>query len=128
MHPSALLYLGYDGAVDPTTYLRAWPLAKRVHLLPPVQLPGGAPSGFGSVSDFRKLLAVHPLPVKPRPAAAKPRGERPAAPAPRKAFEGVRTAAATAGGPDSTLPIALGILMVAGALAAIAHSARDGRT
>ncbi len=24
IHPAALLGLGYDGAVDPTTYLRSW--------------------------------------------------------------------------------------------------------
>ena len=67
MHPNGLLYLGYDGAVDPTAYLRTWPQPQHVKVLPPVALPDGAPSGFGSAADFRRLLAVHPRPSKPTP-------------------------------------------------------------
>jgi len=30
IHPASLLGLGYDGAVDPTAYLRSWPSADAV--------------------------------------------------------------------------------------------------
>ena len=61
VHPSSLLYLGYDGAVDPTSYLRGWSLAKNVVVPPPVDLPSKAPPGRGSAADFRQLLSIHPL-------------------------------------------------------------------
>ncbi len=129
VHPSGLLYLGYDGAVDPTSYLRSWSLPEHVKVLPPVALPGGAPAGFGSAADFRRLLAVHPRPAKPSP---------PAAATPEK--PGVADAAAAdpnrvrprsrgkSGGEGSTLPIVAGILLLAAGLAAVVHAARDGRT
>jgi hypothetical protein len=127
VHPSGLLYLGYDGAVDPTGYLRSWALPEHVKLLPPVGLPGGAPVGFGSAADFRRLLAVHPRPAKPSPPApAAPRKpdvvtpERPT----RIASGPVAGKRSEAG---STLPIVAGILLLAGGLAAVVHAARDGR-
>ena len=61
VHPNGLLYLGYDGAVDPTTYVAAWHRLAQVQMLPPVVLPSHAPSGQGSLTDFRRLLALHPL-------------------------------------------------------------------
>ena len=61
VHPNGLLYLGYDGAVDPTTYLAGWRRLEQVRMLPPVVLPSHAPAGQGSVTDFRRLLALHPL-------------------------------------------------------------------
>ena len=61
VHPNGLLYLGYDGAVDPTTYLAGWRRLEQVRMLPPVVLPSHAPAGQGSVADFRRLLALHPL-------------------------------------------------------------------
>jgi murein DD-endopeptidase MepM/ murein hydrolase activator NlpD len=46
VHPVSLLYLGYDGAVDPTTYLQSW---KRIENLPfPVET-GWTPSPPGAV-------------------------------------------------------------------------------
>src|SRR5262249_19813584 len=117
VHPTAFLYLGYDGAVDPTTYLRAWPLAHHVHVLPPVQLPSEAPAGFGSLTDFRRLLAVHPQPVKPRKAAPsvvpKPKKDAvPAAAPPRRsALVGARPGAS--GTDDGALPVVLGIVLLA---------------
>ena len=48
VHPNTLLYLGYDGAVDPTTYLAGWHRAEQVRILPPVDLPSRAPAGQGS--------------------------------------------------------------------------------
>jgi murein DD-endopeptidase MepM/ murein hydrolase activator NlpD len=130
VHPSGLLYLGYDGAVDPTTYLRSWSAPQHVKVLPPVELPDGAPPGFGSAADFRRLLAVHPRPAKPkpsRPAKTTPEeGARTTRTRPTRAAAGPVARART--GDASTLPIVAGILLLAGALAAIAHAARDGRT
>jgi murein DD-endopeptidase MepM/ murein hydrolase activator NlpD len=129
VHPNATLYLGYDGAVDPTSYLRAWPLPRRVHVLPPVRLPGVAPTGFGALADFRKLLAVHPMPRK-RPTTAKnvearpdDRVQRP----PRTALAGARPARAAAGG-DGALPAVFAVVLLACGLGAVAHTARVGRT
>jgi len=134
VHPNALLYLGYDGAVDPTTYLRAWSLVAHVKVLPPVELPGGAPSGFGSVTDFRRLLAVRPLKstakAKPRPAAAaKPRQPTFRIGAGTAGRLSARSSASVGarGSADGALPIVFGILIAAAVLAAVAHSARDGR-
>jgi len=128
VHPTGLLYLGYDGAVDPTTYLRSWALPQRVKVLPPVELPDGAPSGFGSAADFRRLLAVHPRPAKrSRTTKAEPENDRlPKRPTPTRIASG--SVATTGGGRGSTLPIVAGILLLAGGLAAVVHAARDGRT
>jgi murein DD-endopeptidase MepM/ murein hydrolase activator NlpD len=131
VHPNATLYLGYDGAVDPTSYLRSWPLPRGVHVLPPVRLPGIAPTGFGSVTDFRKLLAVHPMPVPRRPAKKRDDDEKqaaaPARPARRSALGGARAARA-AGGGDGALPVVFAIVLLACGLGAVAHTARVGRT
>jgi Peptidase family M23 len=44
IHPVSLIYLGYDGAVDPTTYLQSW---RRLHSLPFPVGTGWAPSPPG---------------------------------------------------------------------------------
>jgi murein DD-endopeptidase MepM/ murein hydrolase activator NlpD len=46
VHPVSLLYVGYDGAVDPTTYLQSW---KRIQNLPFPVAAGWAPSPPGVV-------------------------------------------------------------------------------
>jgi hypothetical protein len=57
IHPVGLLRLGYDGAVDPTTYLNTWKHLSRVAPLAPVRLPAGAAlHGDGAVSDYHQLL------------------------------------------------------------------------
>jgi hypothetical protein len=62
IHPVGLLRLGYDGAVDPTGYLRSWRHVTRVAPLEPVRLPAGAAlNGEGALSDYRQLLAVKGL-------------------------------------------------------------------
>jgi murein DD-endopeptidase MepM/ murein hydrolase activator NlpD len=128
VHPNATLYLGYDGAVDPTTYLRAWPLTRHVHLLPPVRPPGVAPTGFGALADFRKLLSMHPMPTK-RPLAKKGEDERPETSVRRRrdAVAGGRPVRAASGG-DGSLPVVLGVVLLACGLGAVAHTARVGRT
>ena len=46
VHPVSLIYLGYDGAVDPTTYLQSW---RRLRNLPFPLATGWAPSPPGVV-------------------------------------------------------------------------------
>jgi hypothetical protein len=128
IHPNPLLYLGYDGAVDPSSYLRRWPDARDVKSLAPVALPGRAPSGFGSSTDFRRLLAIRPLTrAKPKSSPIKPikkisasrepsiRGALAAAPPPR-----------THGG-NGLFAAAVGLLIAGTALLALLHTARAGR-
>ena len=67
VHPNGLLFLGYDGAVDPTTYLAHWRRVDHVHSPPPVALPSHAPAGQGALTDFRRLLALRPLAHSPAP-------------------------------------------------------------
>jgi murein DD-endopeptidase MepM/ murein hydrolase activator NlpD len=128
VHPTGLLYLGYDGAVDPTSYLRAWPSPRGVKVLPPVELPDGAPAGFGSAADFRRLLDVHPRPVKHRSPAKAPSDEDQVQIAPHPKRLSAARVGTSGAGSGSTLPIVAGILLLAGGLAAVAHAARDGRT
>ncbi len=137
VHPSSTLYLGYDGAVDPTSYLRRWSLARNVVVPPPVELPSKAPPGRGAAVDFRRLLSVHPLrhSVKARPVAAAPQylGDLWAAGragGSRRAVAPERVAAGTI----STRPrggdaaIIAGILLALGALTALVLTARTGRS
>src|SRR5262249_59217402 len=44
VHPVSLIYLGYDSAVDPTTYLESW---RRIRNLPFAVATGSAPSPPG---------------------------------------------------------------------------------
>jgi murein DD-endopeptidase MepM/ murein hydrolase activator NlpD len=127
VHPTGLLYLGYDGAVDPTTYLRSWQMPERVKVLPPVALPDGAPPGFGAATDFRRLLEVHPRPVKPSPPAkSEPTtGGLVTRAAPTRVASGPVAARTASDG--SALPVVAGILLLAAGLAAVTHAARDGR-
>jgi len=80
------------------------------------------------VTDFRRLLAMHPRPLKPTPppAAEPEKGAPPARARPAKTAAGPVATAST--GRGSTLPIVAGILLLAGGLAAVVHAARDGRT
>jgi hypothetical protein len=63
VHPRSLLYLGYDGAVDPTTYLRSW---RHVHTFvvgrpshPP--LPIEVAWRAEALQNFRELLDARGL-------------------------------------------------------------------
>jgi murein DD-endopeptidase MepM/ murein hydrolase activator NlpD len=72
VHPRELLHLGYDGAVDPTTYLASW--AKPSTDEPPVpvhpRLPRAAAFRLEALKNFRELLAARGLVHRPRRAAA----------------------------------------------------------
>jgi Peptidase family M23 len=94
IHPVALLYLAYAGAVDPTKYLDAWKRVEHVTPLAPVPLPAGAAThGDGAVSDYRQLLAVRGVRRPPSTVVSSlPVEERPI---PLAAAAGVPSASAT---------------------------------
>ncbi len=138
IHPVALLYLGYDGAVDPTTYLDHWQHLTKVRTPPPVPLPGPAPSGWGSAVDFRRLLVIRPLRRVPRRTAAlRP---APLATGTAKPSTAVRTdgltgehtaiglpASATKSHHDGAGAVIAGLLLVAAALVALLYTVRSAR-
>jgi len=74
IHPRTLSRLGYDGAVDPTSYLRTWhveqPSAKEIPLPATLRAPKGAPRQEAAVV-WRQLLAARhiraaaPEPIQP---------------------------------------------------------------
>lgn len=93
VHPNGLLFLGYDGAVDPTSYLARWQRLGPVATLPPAALPPGPARGYGVLMNYRRLLALH-APKNP-PHRAPPPAARPAS------IEAVRRAAQAAGEPST---------------------------
>jgi murein DD-endopeptidase MepM/ murein hydrolase activator NlpD len=128
IHPSPLLYLGYDGAVDPTRYLEGWKRPSSVKSLPPVALPGRAPVGWGSATDFRRLLALRPMKPKPQSVnALVPANKQPA----HNASTTAKTAAprlarsrSSAQGPAAPV---VGLTLLACALVALLYTRREGR-
>jgi murein DD-endopeptidase MepM/ murein hydrolase activator NlpD len=58
VHPHQLLSLGYDGAVDPTTYLHGWTVVRVAHVPLPVhpKFPRGV-RGVVAMTVWRQLLA-----------------------------------------------------------------------
>jgi hypothetical protein len=46
VHPVSLLYVGYDGAVDPTPYIEGW---RHLQRLPYSVPPGWAPGATGGI-------------------------------------------------------------------------------
>jgi hypothetical protein len=122
IHPAALLYLGYDGAVDPTAYLRRWRQPTSVKALPPVALPGSAPTGWGSAVDFRRLLALRPMkrPVHTAPVdpVAKPKATRNAV------GRAKMTRVASTKGPGP-VPAIVGLLLIASASLGVLYSRRS---
>jgi len=63
IHPRSLLHLGYDGAVDPTTYLDHWTHLKHIRAPAPVhpRLPTNPPLRSEARYVFRELLAARHL-------------------------------------------------------------------
>ena len=129
VHPNATLYLGYDGAVDPTHYLATWTRLGRVASVPPpVPLPSGAPSGEGAIKDFRALLAIRPMKVSPRVAAGDRAAQKHAAPTARLGATALSLRALPAGrGQDGSAAILAGMALLLGALAALHFTWRAGR-
>jgi murein DD-endopeptidase MepM/ murein hydrolase activator NlpD len=60
IHPRSLLHLKYDGAVDPTSYLRSWQPVRLVAAPRPVhpKLPRAVWPRHEAVQNFRELLAA----------------------------------------------------------------------
>jgi Peptidase family M23 len=71
IHPKRFRKLGYNGAVDPTTYLQSWKRVTHVAIMKPAPLPPGASRhGDGAVSDYRELLVVRGIRRPPSKLAA----------------------------------------------------------
>jgi hypothetical protein len=125
IHPNELMYLGYNGAVDPTTYLDGWHHVESTHAPPPVRLPSSAGQGEGALTDFHRLLALRPLktPTARAPVAAVQThrsvpGRQAAAAAP----------AATGGSHDGWGAVAAALALLAVAAGAVMVAIRNGRS
>jgi hypothetical protein len=122
IHPRPLLHLAYDGAVDPTGYLRRWPRLDHVVAPRPVEPPLPPGSVRREVRRvFRELLAArHLLPH------ASARSESASAPLLGAAGDPravpVRQSAAVATHPSSLPPLLFALLCATGALALFAAS------
>ena len=129
VHPNATLYLGYDGAVDPTHYLAAWTRLGRVASVPPpVPLPSGAPSGEGAIKDFRALLAIRPMKVSPEVAATAAAQSKPTSQLPPHGATALSLRRGPAhGGSEGEWPIMAGIALLGAALVALFFTWRAGR-
>ncbi len=128
VHPFGLLSLGYDGAVDPTTYLAGWQRPGSVDVLPPVPLPSPNFRGSGSLTDYRRLLALRPLAKPPAPPADGDGdvGSGSGQSAPRTgAVASAPTATNASGG---WVPAAAGAFLILLAAAAVVLTAREGRS
>jgi murein DD-endopeptidase MepM/ murein hydrolase activator NlpD len=123
VHPNGLLSLGYDGAVDPTTYLAQWHRPDQVQILPPVVPPSQAPAGQGALTDFRRLLALRPLAHSAKLPKLLPRRED-------RVAVGAQTArsAAVPAGSDSHAALVAAALLLLLAAAAVGLTAWNGRT
>jgi hypothetical protein len=143
-HEPAFVKLGYDGAVDPTTYLQKWRI-ERVptdEIPPPAKLraPKGTPRQEAAVVWHQLLVARHLLGVKGIDStASSPAARTPFPPplsyeasgaAPKPVAAGVPTAEhVAAGGSDTLLLVGgpLGALLVLSAAAAGALFVRKRR-
>ena len=74
VHPRQLLHLGYDGAVDPTSYLNHWTHLKRVTVPAPAHppFPSQPPLRQEAGYVWRELLAARHLTRHAPPASARP--------------------------------------------------------
>ena len=50
VHPVSMLFLGYDGAVDPTKYLDAWKRLEDIRILPAVPVYASQQAGAASIA------------------------------------------------------------------------------
>jgi murein DD-endopeptidase MepM/ murein hydrolase activator NlpD len=130
IHPHQLVRLGYDGAVDPTTYLHSWRVihlpASKIPAAARLRAPAGTPSQEAAVVWRELLKARHLMPdgepvVAPTPSLRRP---FPASGATLAFVDARRLASArlagdTAGAPARPWPlITLGVALAALATAA----------
>jgi hypothetical protein len=139
IHPRKLLHLGYDGAVDPTSYLDRWRHIARVRAPIPVHppLPKQPAVRREAIYVFRELLAarhivLHPPKPSTRPRVHVPRGADAFPPPPLEAAPAPASVAPRPPrGPSSTeiaIIAALGsVLLFAGTLLVPQVRARLGR-
>jgi murein DD-endopeptidase MepM/ murein hydrolase activator NlpD len=128
VHPFGLLPLGYDGAVDPTRYLASWERPGGVDVLPPVPLPLPSFRGAGSLTDFRRLLALRPLAraavvTRARPSLKSKRPHVEAAAPPAAA-----AAVSSSGGWGAAAAGAVLLVLAIGAVGFTARSGRPGKS
>jgi murein DD-endopeptidase MepM/ murein hydrolase activator NlpD len=134
VHPRQLLHLGYDGAVDPTTYLDNW--THEEHVIAPRPVHPALPTQPQIRSEaryvFRELLAArHLVSHGPKPSArphvSVPAGANGPVPTPLQAAQesAPPAAAAASGSPTTTyLLAALAGLVLASAVASAARVRR----
>jgi murein DD-endopeptidase MepM/ murein hydrolase activator NlpD len=125
VHPRQLLHLQYDGAVDPTRYLWAWPRPGSVEAPAPVhpRLPRNPAFLREATVDFGKLLEARGIHPTPAPALPPARLGVPnpllRAPDPAPVVEAAATSVAR-GSSDVPVWVGLGAGGAAGAAAAVA--------
>jgi murein DD-endopeptidase MepM/ murein hydrolase activator NlpD len=129
IHPHQLLKLAYDGAVDPTAYLRGWhvvrPTRKEIPKPARLRAPKGAPRVEAAVV-WRQLMAARTPPAAAAPAALHPgpAGDGSSHFAPHPLAPIVHAAAAIPAGRASSAAfwwlLAFGCVAAAGALGALA--------
>jgi hypothetical protein len=132
VHPGQLLRLGYGGAVDPTTYLNAWPHLHSVEAPLPMhpRLPEQPLLQLQAREVFRQLLAaryVIETTASPggRPSLAFPEGANRRSTEPGRANDGaasVATASADLAGsaPSTALVVGLASIALVVSLASLA--------
>jgi hypothetical protein len=123
IHPHQLLWLHYNGAVDPTTYLNGWPHLTGVHAprpvhppYPPGQLRQEASYVWRELLASRGLIRHAPAPSE-RPKIAVPGADNSLGIAPLGVPTlPLQTAASDRGGPPTSLlvslPTAMGVALV----------------
>jgi hypothetical protein len=126
VHPNELMYLGYNGAVDPSTYLERWHHVESLQAPPPVRLPSNAGRGQGAVMDFRRLLALRPLETPSVAAKAPIAAATHRSAGTRQASAASPTAAGGSGDGWGAIAAALGLVGIAAG--AVAVSVRNGRS
>ena len=131
VHPNALLYLGYDGAVDPTHYLSRLGAARprRLGAAAGAAAVRRAPRGEGALKDFRALLAIRPMKVPRRAAGGASPAAAPKEHTQRTGATAISVAIATThGNRDGYGAILAGVALLGGALGALALTSRAGRS
>ena len=125
IHPRGLLHLGYDGAVDPTSYLDGWTHLAHARAPRPAHPPLPAQPALRQEARYvwRELLAARHLIRRPPSPARFPRLRLPSSAHPRPAapprIAAVAAAASRRGGSPSWTLVVLVALVAVGGLALV---------